>query len=342
MAFTTPTFLDLQGAADFLGPGALYVPEYQPEILDCVRRRGVLGQRIRATPATGQPSRYFEQTRIVSGGFQNPRSISYTPGADPTRRERSLHIKAIVAAISFGLFDVEVTRQQGGQFSALVAKDILDTTTGILRTSDKAVMNGTDSSLTAPVTQEYVGLLTQINRTASIASSASIVDGLKAEVASIMSDDEFEARPTAIYLNPVLGDLIDQEERLNHRQMPRTVLNTVTGGLTVNALATQAGLLPLIPDWTVPNGVTGASATESGKTDYKALILTEELIERHYVTSADPRVFILGLEGNLATRYAVVLFDGIVAKGKADGATAQNVIEGTQTTYAHSIVTVVR
>jgi len=129
---------------------------------------------------------------------------------------------------------------------------------------------------------------------------------------------------------------------VNHRQIPTVALNNVTGGLIVNALATQAGLMPLIPDWSLANGAAGASTSEAGKTDYKAAILMESMLEMHYLTTPEPRVFVLGLEGNLATRYAVVLFNAPVAKGKANAATAQNTGEGTLTTYSHSVVTVVR
>jgi hypothetical protein len=334
-------FGDMNAAADFLGPGAIETPKYESEILDLVRRRGVLGQRIRKVPATGQPSRYFEQTRIVSGEFQPVRNLSFNPGNDPTRRERSIHLKALYGSINFGIFDVEATRQQG-QFSMLVAKDITDTVEGVLRTSDKALWNGNDTDVSAPTTLEYVGGLTQINRTATIASTASIVDGLKSEVASLIAQTDFDVKPTAIYVNPVLGDLIDQEERLNHRQIPTMVLNNVTGGLVVNALSTQAGLIPLVPDWSLPNGAAGGSTTESGKTDYRAVILTESLVEYHYLTTAEPRVFVLGLEGNLATRYSVVCFGAPVFKGKANSAQAQNVTETGLTTYAHTDVTVVR
>jgi hypothetical protein len=152
-------FLDLAAAADFLGPGALETPRFESEIVDLVRRRGVLGQRIRNVPATGQPSRYFEQTRIVEGQFQDPRNMSWNVGNDPTRRERAVTLKALYSAINFGIFDVEVTRAQG-QFSMLVAKDITDTVQGQLRTSDKALWNGTDTDLVVPTTLQYVGGLT--------------------------------------------------------------------------------------------------------------------------------------------------------------------------------------
>ncbi len=332
---------DISAAADAFGPGAIITPMYQPEILDMVRRRGMLGQRIRNVPATGQPSRYFEQTRIVLGQFQDPRAMSFTPGNDPTRRERYVTIKALYGSLNFTMFDVEVTRQQG-QFGQLVAKDIEDTVMGVLRVSDLALWNGTDTSLVAPTTLEYVGGLTQINRTASIASSASIVDGLKAEIAALVAQVSFRVQPTAVYVNPVLSDLIDQEERLNQRQIPMTQINTVTGGLTVHGLATVVGMIPLIPDPFLLNGIAGASTTESGKTDYKAVILTEPLVEYHYITTAEPRVFQLGLEGSLASRYAVVQFGAVVFKGNANANQAQNVVESSVVTYSHSVVTVVR
>jgi hypothetical protein len=62
----TANFLDIHSAADYIGPGAIEVPLYQTEIVDIVRRRNLFGQRIKQVPATGHPSRYFEQTAIPS------------------------------------------------------------------------------------------------------------------------------------------------------------------------------------------------------------------------------------------------------------------------------------
>ena len=42
-----------------------------------------------------------------------------------------------------------MTRQQG-QFSMLVTKDITDTVSGVLRTSDMALWNGSDTDLMIP------------------------------------------------------------------------------------------------------------------------------------------------------------------------------------------------
>src|SRR6476661_2296971 len=117
-------FLDLQAAADFLGPGAVEVNRYQTEIFDIVRRRGAFGQRIRQVPATGHPSRFFEETAIVSPtaaqGFVDPRTIALPSLSGPTRVERSVPLKALVSQINYNLFDIEVGAQQS-QFAFLQA-----------------------------------------------------------------------------------------------------------------------------------------------------------------------------------------------------------------------------
>src|SRR5262249_37240476 len=104
-------FLDLHAAADFLAPGAVGINRYQSEITDIVRRRGVFGQRIKQVPATGHPSRFFEQTAIpaltAAQAFVDPRNIVAVVG-NPTRVERSVPLKALVSQINYNLFDVEV------------------------------------------------------------------------------------------------------------------------------------------------------------------------------------------------------------------------------------------
>src|SRR5580698_11173967 len=93
-------FTEISAAADYIGPGAIEVPLYQTEILDLVRRRGTFGQRIKQVPATGHPSRYFEETAIpaptASAGFVDPRNI-VAPIVSPTRVEQSVPLKALVA-----------------------------------------------------------------------------------------------------------------------------------------------------------------------------------------------------------------------------------------------------
>jgi hypothetical protein len=116
-------------------------------------------------------------------------------------------------------------------------------------------------------------------------------------------------RPTAIYANPVLLDLIDREMKTEFN----VVLNTrqIEGGFTVKTLSTQAGDIPLIPEWTLP--YTGTPG--SGSAVLPAYIVTEDLIEYHWLSDPNPRVFQLGRPGSLASQYVVVKFGGVVVKG---------------------------
>jgi hypothetical protein len=119
----------------------------------------------------------------------------------------------------------------------------------------------------------------------------------------------FYVRPTAIYANPMLLDLIDQEMKSEFN----VVLNTdvITGGFRVKMLSTQAGDLPLIPDWSL--GYTGTVG--SGSASLPAYIVTEDLIEYHWLGDPTPRIFQLGLPNSMTYQYVAVKFGAPVVKG---------------------------
>lgn len=337
--------IDLNAAADLLGPAVIEVPRYESQILDMTRGRGVLGQRARRVPATGQPTRYFEQRTVVDGTFIDPRQISVTGGTHH-RGERSAVVKCIGAGFNVSMFDAEVTRDQG-LFNQLLADDVQRTVKGVLRASDKALWRGTDTDVAVPTTLQYVGGITQINRTFLVPSTANAIDAICTEVASLTASDDFEVRPSAIYAHPMTVNQIVQEERQNHRQVSQIVSgipvmdrnNNVIAGLQVVGLATAAGIIPIISDWALPAPVTPSATEGAGHTDYTLAILTEEAVEIHYVGSEIPRLFALGLTGNLATQYVCVLYDCPIFKGKADVA---NTPETNAISYCHSVGTIVR
>jgi hypothetical protein len=318
-------FMDLHAAADYIGPGAVEVNRYQSEITDIVRRRGVFGQRIKQVPATGHPSRFFEQTAIASpaaaDGFVDPRNIVPT-AVSPTRVERSVPLKALVSQVTYNLFDMEVGAQQS-QFAFLQAKDLADAVEGLMRAHDVALWNGTDTSLSSPTSVQYYGAAAQIadgGNVVNVGPSDSIVDALRATVAKMVSNSSFEVRPTAIFANPVLLDLIDREMKSQYN----VVLSTtqVAGGVLVKTLSTQAGELPLVPEWALSyTGTIGSGA------QLPCYIVSEDMIEYHWLTDPNPRVFQLGLAGSLAHQMVIVKFGGLVVKGAG---------------YAHSKVVVER
>jgi len=307
------SFTDIHAAADFIGPGAVEVPLYQTEIFDICRRSSPFGQRIKQVPATGHPSRFFEETAIPNpgaAGFVNPRSIA-PPVVSPTRTEMSVPLKAVVAQINYNLFDIELGNQQQ-QFAYLQAKDLMDTVSGVMLTHDVALWNGNDTSLSAPTNTQYMGAIAQIvsgGNTVTIGTSASIVDGIKSAVAQMVANNGYYVRPTAIYANPVLLDLIDREMKTEFN----VVLNTdnITGGIRVKMLSTQAGDLPLIPDWSL--SYTGTPG--SGTAVLPAYIVTEDLIEYHWLGDPTPRIFQLGLPNSMTHQYVAVKFGGLVVKG---------------------------
>jgi hypothetical protein len=307
------TFADIHAAADYIGPGAIEVPLYQTEIFDICRRSSPFGQRIKQVPATGHPSRFFEETAIPNpgtSGFVNPRSI-VPATVTPSRTELSVPLKAIVSQINYNLFDIELGDQQK-QFAYLQAKDLVDTVSGVMVTHDIALWNGNDTSLSAPTTTQYMGAVAQIaagGNSATVGSTGSIVNGLRTAVATMCANTGFYVRPTAIYANPMLLDLIDQEMKSEFN----VVLNTgpITGGISVKMLSTQAGELPLIPDWSL--GYTGTIG--SGSASLPAYIVTEDLIEYHWLGDPTPRVFQLGLPNSLTYQYVAVKFGAVVVKG---------------------------
>src|SRR6202050_5222729 len=157
-------FVDLYASADYLGPGAVESDRYQTEIFDIVRRRGVFGQRIKQVPATGHPSRFFEETAInaptATQAFVDQGNNTPTVGS-PTHVKLAVPLKALVSQINYNLFDLEMTAQQS-QFAYLQAKDLADSVDGLLRTHDVALWNGSDTSLSAPPTFQYFGVIGQI------------------------------------------------------------------------------------------------------------------------------------------------------------------------------------
>jgi hypothetical protein len=232
--------------------------------------------------------------------------------------ERSVPLKAIVSQINYNLFDIELGDQQK-QFAYLQAKDLVDTVSGVMVTHDVALWNGNDTSLSTPTTTQYMGVIAQIiapvppatspTNTVTIAVGASIVDGIKSAVAQMVATNGYYVRPTAIYANPVLLDLIDREMKTEFN----VVLNTdnITGGIRVKMLSTQAGDLPLIPDWSL--SYTGTPG--SGSAVLPAYIVTEDLIEYHWLGDPTPRIFQLGLPNSLAYQYVAVKFGAPVVKG---------------------------
>jgi len=109
----------------------------------------------------------------------------------------------------------------------------------------------------------------------------------------MVSNSSYAVRPTAIYSNPVLLDLIDREMKTDYN----VVLNTVeiTGGFRVKG--TEHAGWRSAADSRLDNSYTGTPGT--GTAVLPAYIVTEDLIEYHWLSDPNPRVFKLGLPNAL-------------------------------------------
>jgi hypothetical protein len=241
---------------------------------------------------------------------------------------------------------VDVTRQQG-QFAYVEARDIADVASAIARTEAFAIWAGSDTSLTTPTTNQYMGLLTQVNQTAQVAVGASIVDGIKAQVAYMAANTDFKVRPDMVAINPILGDYIDREAKAQKIDLGEMTV----GGVSVKSITTQCGVLPLVPEPflpAVPSGTAayGFGAAATGYKNYLAAILSKDMVEMPYVHGGDgnpkPRIFQLGLVGGLLGQYVGVLFNSIVAKGSTGATVPSGAYTPANTVYAHALVGVYR
>lgn len=331
-------FVNLNAAADALVTGGIIIPEFQKEITDLVRRAGVLQNRVQYVPATGSPSRFFEQTAIGAGQFTSPGGAgggTINPTAtSPTRVEKSLTIKAITNRIDYSLFDIETIAQQN-VFPQLKAKDMRDMVNGILVTHGQALWTGTDTvsggQVGAGVTNQYVGILSQVTNTATIASGASIIDAIRTKVANLLASASYNlvGKRFAIYANPLALDYLEQEAK-NSATMMRFVetdADEVSVGVTVDRLRTAAGPLPIIPEPYLPVDPAAFAAAPTGQHNYPFAIVCEDLIEYHYIGSKEPRVFQLGTLANLQESYVGIMFGAPVCKGAS---------------YAHAVGTIQR
>jgi hypothetical protein len=305
--------IQIAAAADFMGPGAIEINRYQTEITDMVRRRFPFGQRINQTPATGQPSRFFEQLAIPTAAYSDPRALVAT-GSQPQRVERVVSLKALTAQINYGLFDVEVNQQQG-QFAYLEAKDLTDTVDGTLKLHDQGLWQGNDTDLMLSTSIQYYGVSGQVFTGAAAANgntglvvpaTGSLVDAVKLQMATIANRQDYETRPSAFYAPPLFLNLFDKEAKSFQLYFNQV---EILPGVVVEAIPTQMGNLPLVSDPAITIWPFGALSI------YTGFILSEDMVEYHYLTDPLPRVFQLGLISNLAAQYVVVKFGGVVTKG---------------------------
>lgn len=318
-------FLAFEDAIAKTGNGFIQIPMFEKEILNMVGKRGAMLQRIGTRKATGNPTRYFEKRAAKqTAAFQDPHALKAAKYS-VTRVDKAAFVKAITNEIEFSHFDREVANQQG-VYNGLTMEDIQDMVKDLLMLQDEKLWTGNDTSLSESTTNEYVGLLTQITQTGTIAADTKITDAIRTEVARLSNKKDYDVKPSAIVVNPLTYDLIEQEEQARGNTVKNYEVEVVAG-LKVRGVMTAMGILPIIPDPYLPvtEKTTGEGAAAKTTVEHKVAILSENLLTRYYVGSDKPRIFGFGIQDeSLNEKYMALQYDCIVAKG-AD--------------YAHTILT---
>lgn len=305
--------LKAAGATDYQNFGALLTPQFEREINDIKRERGVFGQILdkMQTHATGQPHRWYDQTVLPNtGAFSDPRTIAVTAANNggTLRIENSALVRAVTGQINFGLFDQQINAQSS-IFPQLVAKDLKDSITAVYQSSDYGLWNGTATSLSDSGSVQYCGIKTQATNTIQVNPGVSIIDSIRTKIATMMASQQVVVRPTHIFVNPLLLDLIEQEIKNAQNTMKAVPAGEVEvlPGVVVRAIFTAAGSLPIIPAWEMS---TRASSVSGASTDYPIFIAQMNQIEKAYVgPTPDLQVYKLGLVTDLADKYVIVGFN---------------------------------
>ncbi len=227
----------------------------------------------------------------------------------------SVMLKAIVAQINYNLFDIELGDQQK-QFAYLQAKDLVDTVSGVMVTHDVALWNGTETSLTDTTNDQYMGCAAQIaagSNSVTVTTSMKIVDTIKTTVAQMVAEHRLPCAADGHLCQPGAAgpDRPGDEERVqrgaehrpDHRRLPRE--DAVDAG---RRSAADSRLEPAL------HSRHDSSGTYTPGT-YPAYIVTEDLIEYHWLGDPTPRIFQLGLPNSLTYQYVAVKFGAPVVKG---------------------------
>jgi hypothetical protein len=297
-------FGDLQ-AANYFGNGALLVDEYDPQIMDDVRRVSILWNRIDKRLAPGETTNGFQQSAIASATARPRRALSFS-SSGPTRAARTPQtVKAIAADTTFGIFDRSVYQQQGRRWGNLEQKDVQDLKSACIREWARQAYNGDAEG----DDNEFNGLKDLIGSGTTILATTSIIVAICENLVTMTNSSDVVVQPTAIYTNARVTfcanlELLKVGDRLMYApiKVGESVFDTAQ-------LATPVGFLPLIAD--VFNGVVAGTPNV-----YPTFLLSEDKLSWQYVEvlgapGADPQTYEIALTNALDLQYKTLMFGAL-------------------------------
>lgn len=308
-------------AATYFGPGALLIDEYDPIILDDIRRESILWNRIDKRLAPGETTNGFDQTGISTGRAAPRRNLSFSATYATRVARTPKTIKAIVADTQFGIFDRSVYQQQGRRFGNLEAKDVADLGTACIRKWAVLAYTGAAGSND----DEFDGLRTLVPTGDTIADDQSIVAGICDALIGMTNSTSVVTRPTAIYTNAKVIQMINMELLKVGDKLLYAPIKVGDSVFDTAQLATPVGFMPLIADpW---NSVVAGTPNV-----YPTFIMDESKLSWQYVevlgaAGADPRTFEIAMTNALEVQYKTVMFGAMEILGASTHVKRVNIEE---------------
>ncbi len=310
--FTAAQSTDLQAAGTVLANGAILIDEFDDLIRDDVYREFSAWDRIDKRPAPGETTGGFDQTGVATARAVNRRSINFSTGSVTRVARTRREIRAIVANLSFGIFDRSVYQQQGRRFGDLEAKDVADMKTSCLRHWSSLFYVGDESG---SGNLEFDGLGVLCGSGEPVAATASVVDAIVDKITDMINNSDRAVRPTAIYTNARVVNIISKELLASGDRLLYAPIMVGGSVYQVGQLATPVGFLPVIADpFNVP--VLGTPNV------YPTYIVSENMLSYQYVAplgegNGEPVTFDLSMANTLETQYVTIMF-GAIEPGPLD------------------------
>jgi len=273
-----------------------------------------------ALEATGQPTMFIDQTKKPNNTqFSSPTTLTYkTRDEDYGRVAKSAMIKCVTSTYSYPFFNTITARQQG-VLPDFVTKDIGDWAAEIASFQNNKFWYGTDTDLATPTTQEYVGLMTQIQTKVVIpkASTLTLTDIMETEVAKMdVNTKQNTGAGSDLFfaMNGMTMDKWIKEERARNTNIVNYTVQIVPG-FEIPAIMTAKGLVGIVVD----NELVIEDNTANGSDDHPIVLLNKRQIERRYIGQSTPMVFDMAINNQLTSDKIAVMFDNIILRNATYG-----------------------
>ncbi len=296
------------------GEGFLTYDYYNPVIFDDLLRKFLVWDLLTKHPANSDFTTGFLQSAIGAARMVDKNTLTFSATTATRSAHTPIEIKAITSDRNLGMYKRSLYNQMGQRLGDLSAKDVKDILTSIFAVWNDKLYTGTVSGSAT----DFEGLKILIGSGTTVSATTSIVKSVQQKVVDMMNSTTKQVMPTHILANPATAYSMTQEQQkmkigADWVGSPSTV---VIQGVQLQAINTQAGLLPIIPDPFIP-------VTVGTPNNYPLFIISNDKLRWEYVeplgqAGPEPKVFEFPQTTILDTPYKGIMFGALDGDGFSD------------------------